>query len=181
MNVAYYYKLRHSYIPWDKWKMNRNILFKIIDILGKLLLGWYAFSTIRFYYSGKIIEVLNGIRQAFNEDPFIIFLYLLLFLFMSGFSVFLFIPLLWRGKLSGFILSLMYWAFGFHFSPLWVSMSEEKRAVIIGNIQEPMITYFNLAYLISTLLILVLFYINLRTKRTEGIRSLEKSKLELQT
>ena len=161
--------------------MNRNKLFKIIDILGKLLLGWYAFSTIRFYYSGKIIEVLNGIPQAFNEDPFIIFLYLLLFVFMSGFSVFLFIPLLWRGKLSGFILSLMYWAFGFHFSPLWVSMSEERRVEAIGSTSEPFIAFFNLAYLISTLLILVLFYINLRAKRTEGNRTLQKAKLELQT
>ena len=161
--------------------MNRNKLFKIIDILGKLLLSWYVFSTIRYYYSGQIIKELNAIPQSFNEDPFILFLYLLLSLFISGFSVFVFIPLLWRGKLSGFILSLMYWAFGFHFSPLWVSMSEERRLEAIGNASEPFVLFVNLAYLILTLLILVLFYCNIRAKRKEKMSSLQKTKLELQS
>ena len=161
--------------------MNRNILFKIIDILGKLLLAWYVFSTIRFYYTGQIIKGLQGLPQSFDEDPFILFVYLLLFLFISGISIFIFIPLLWRGKLSGFILSLMYWALGFHFSPLWLSMSEERRVEVIRNTSEPFVAYFNLTYLILSLLILVLFYFNLRAKRKEKVSSLQKTKLELQS
>ena len=92
---------------------------KTSDLLRRVLLGWYVIETIRYFWAGRFGVEVEQLARTF-EGPRTVWMVLApLLIVVAAVSVFLLIPLLWRGAWAGLAIALLYWAWGYATNPLW--------------------------------------------------------------
>jgi len=98
---------------------------KGLDIFGKLLLGWFVFSTLIYFWSGGFFTELEQILISGRTGSYWWAIQDIIRVFSAGFAVFLIFPLLLRGYWSGLFVALLYWVIGYFFNPLWFVFPQE--------------------------------------------------------
>jgi hypothetical protein len=98
---------------------------KGLAIFEKLLLGWFVFSTLIYFWSGRLSTELENIPMSLRAGSYLWAIHGIILVFSAGVSVFLMIPLLLRGYWSGLFVGLLYWLFGNYVNPFWYVFPQE--------------------------------------------------------
>jgi hypothetical protein len=98
---------------------------KGLDILGKLLLAWFVFSTLIYFWSGRFFTEVEQITISVRTGSYWWAIQDIIYVFSAGFAVFLMIPFLLRGYWSGLFIALLDWVIGYFFKPVLVRVSAE--------------------------------------------------------
>ncbi len=101
---------------------------KGLDIVGKLLLGWFVFSTFIYIWSGRFFTELENIPMSLRAGSYWWAIHGITLVFSAGFAVFLMIPPLLRGYWSGLFIAILYWLFGNYVNPFWYVFPQEWQA-----------------------------------------------------
>jgi hypothetical protein len=105
----------------------------------------------------RFIEELRMIPKLFEDGHIFLFIHALIQVPVSSIEIFIVIPLLLRGHVSGLVLGLLYWVMGYYTNPVWFIVSREMQVTPDGN-ATVMLSVINIAYSVISLLILVGFY-----------------------
>jgi hypothetical protein len=100
-------------------------VIKGLDIFGKLLLGWFVFSTLIYFWSGRFFTELEHILISARTGSYWWAIQDIIRVFSAGFAVFVMAPLLLRGYWSGLFVALLYWFIGYFFNPFWYVFPQE--------------------------------------------------------
>lgn len=144
----------------------RQQLQKAIDWIGKGLLAWFVFETIRFFYYGRFLEEIRMIPRLFEFGNNLTAIYTILQIPVAAVGVFFLIPLILKGHWTGLMLGLLYWVMGYVTNPLWFvvpfqyQVTAERKATSV-------LLFINYFWAALTLLIIVVFYIHRRRLRTQ--------------
>jgi hypothetical protein len=115
---------------------HKTPISRIIDILGKCLLGWFVFQTLQYFWTGLFLKEIEMVPYLFNGNFTWIGLYSLLSIPVAALGAFVLIPLLLRGYLSGLLVGLLYCAMGYFVNPLWfivpIAPSGEGTSLLWG-------------------------------------------------
>jgi hypothetical protein len=139
----------------------------IIDTAGKLMLVWLVFSTFRYFYTGRFIEEINLIPKMIRVGDNLWLIYDLFQIPVAAIGIFLLIPLLLKGHISGLILGFIHWAMGCPTNPLWFIVPHELQVGPDGK-ATAILEIINYSYAILSLAILVAFYIYRRSLKTQA-------------
>jgi hypothetical protein len=140
---------------------------KTIDLVGKGLLAWFVFETMRFFYYGRFLEEIRMIPRLFEFGNNLTAIYTILQIPIAAVGVFFLIPLILRGHLAGLLLGLLYWVMGYITNPLWFivpfqyQVTAERKATSV-------LLFINYFWAALTLLIIVAFYIHRRRLRNRS-------------
>jgi hypothetical protein len=141
--------------------MNRAFS-KLVDVFGKVMLGWFVFSTIRYFYYGRFGEEIRMILPSFHDGLYWWFVYRLIQVPFSAIGIFIIIPLLLKGRMLGLVLGVLYWILGYPTNPLSFIVPYKMQVDSSGG-PSIILLGINLFYGIITLVVLVLFYLHRKT------------------
>jgi len=94
-------------------------LLKGMDIFGKFLLAWFGFATFLYFWSGLFFTEIENIRMISQSGSYWWLVHHLVLVPTSAFAVFFMVPLLLKGRWLGFLIFLLYLAFGHFVNPFW--------------------------------------------------------------
>jgi hypothetical protein len=140
---------------------------KTIDVVGKGLLAWFVFETMRFFYYGRFLEEIRMIPRLFEFGNNLTAIYTILQIPIAAVGVFFLIPLILRGHLAGLLLGLLYWVMGYITNPLWFIVPFQYQ-VTAARKATSVLLFINYFWAALTLLIIVAFYIHRRRLRTRS-------------
>lgn len=123
------------------------------------MLAWFVFSTMRYFYYGRFFEELRYISRAFSGSFDLITLYTIIQVPVAAIGIFIMIPLLLKGHISGLVLGLVHWGLGYPTNPLWFIVPRDIQ-ISPGGGTSPVLMGINIVYGVVTLVILVLFYLH---------------------
>ncbi len=137
----------------------KNFYRKAIDVIGKIMLAWFVFATFIYFYSGSFVTEITSIWSHFNLWSF----YSIIQVPVAALGIFIMIPLLLKGNLWGIILGVVHWGLGYPLNPLWYIFPRDLQINPTGG-PSGMLVGINIFYGGSSLLILVLFYLQRRVQ-----------------
>ena len=139
-----------------------------IDICGKIMFAWLVFSTFQYLYSGGLWGSIKMLSQSPNHSvAWLLFgFFNVIQIILSTIGIFVIIPLLLKGRPLGLALGIIYSFIGSNINPLLYIVPEEMLATEPYNSPSWVLTTITLLYVIFTLGILLLFYLNRRVTRS---------------
>ena len=135
---------------------------KFIDITGKLLLTWFVYSTFKYFYVGRFLEEIRMVKSSLSYGFDWFFLYGLFKIPVAAIGVFVLIPMLINGRISGLILGIIYWVMGYLINPLWFLVPKTMQIGPDGRASSLLIL-INIFYSLVSLLILFAFFLYRRS------------------
>jgi hypothetical protein len=140
-----------------KEMMNNKYTNFIIDIMGKLMLAWFLFTTIRYFYSGMFIDEINKISQLFSHGEIVWLVYIVSQVIIATVGIIVLIPLLMKGHIGGLVLGILYWIMGNYTNPLWFIVPHKMQIDLSGKAINTLLA-INIIYSVVTLSVTVAFY-----------------------
>lgn len=146
---------------------------KIIDVLGRCLLGWYLIQTARYFWIGRFGVEVGELKRTFEAPltPWTVIAPLQIAVAAVG--VFVLVPLIWRGAWAGLAAGLLYWAWGYATNPLYFVI---PSSYLSSPREGPtsLLWVISLAWMATTLAVLIGFFL-LRRSLVKEQRTRDKS------
>ena len=136
--------------------MSKKVAYRTYDLIAKLLLVWFIYETFAYFYSGRFVEQIGGLKY-FGEYSIPMDIYTLLQISVSAIGVIVFIPLILKGYKSGLVVWILYWVMGYAINPLWYAIPRSMQSTPTGKATS-LLTAINISWAIFTLLIITTFY-----------------------
>ncbi len=140
--------------------MKNKYVSRIIDIVGKLLLLWFLYSTCIYFYSGRLIQELKMISSLWNYSLWN-FIYTIIQIPVESIGIFILIPLLLKGHRLGLAFGIIYWFLGYFLNPLWYIIPRNLQVSPDGSATTLLWT-INIIISIMYIVIIMAFYFHRR-------------------
>lgn len=136
---------------------------KLIDVAGKLLLGWFLFESVHFLYSGRFMELARMVPDFFR-NRIIVGLYVVYHMTISTIGALAVVPLMLQGRNAGIILGLAYCLTAHTVHPFDLILSAGS---LLTPANEPTLLsqMIDILWLIVTVAITILFFLKRRETR----------------
>ena len=142
----------------------RKQLLKTIDWIGKGLLVWFLFETLRYFYYGRFVEEVRMIPRLFDAGFSFMGLYSILQIPVAAIGAFILIPLLLKGHWGGLLLGILYWIMGYITNPFWFIVPYHYQVTPDRKVTSVLL-FINYFWAALTIIIIVTFYFYRRSLR----------------
>jgi hypothetical protein len=98
---------------------------RAVDVFGKFLLCWFGFSTLIYFWSGRLFTELESIPMSVRSGSYWWAVHAIFGVFGGAVAIFVMVPFLLRGHWLGLLIAFLYWVIGYVLNPFWYLFPQE--------------------------------------------------------
>lgn len=141
-----------------------------VDIFGKFLFCWFAFSTLIYFWSGRFLTELESILMSVRSGSFWWAAHTVVGVFGGAVAIFVMVPFLLKGHWLGLLIAVLYWVIGYVLNPFWYLFPQAWQ----GSEREGPTVFLYVINILWSLIMLIgilAFYFTRRSGQISGVNT----------